>query len=648
MIKKVICVVILLGGLVLIQACVQLRNEKPARYCVASEAFRVAMGLPSDEALSVAGLTAVHGMAEGDPFYQGTNAVWAVPDRVAIEKLAQKGNPWAQFTTGWFHDYGVCGAERNYFKAFDFYRAAAKKGYTDAYGDLGWLYLNGQGVPQNTDLAKATFEKGVAAGSPKALSGLGYMYLYGVGVKTDYALARKLFEQGAVKGFAHSEYHIGIFHDWGYGCSINRQEAKKWFLSAARKGYHKAQYALGTYLWAEGNKEEALSWFRLAARQGNLTAMVKLLRTLAEESSPLCNLQESFHWALRLAEKGSPEGVLLTSMMYSEGEGVEKNMEEALRWRGMVKVLNSGGGGEDSGDEHQGEDDGITPEERYIGRPIDDAQLELGMAYGRGEGLKQDEMQALRWLTLAANNQNRDAQRMLGASLFYGHSGVTNKTDGLRWLKLAVAQNDLIGMFHLGIVYLDETSDSEDDEEGLHWLHQAAKRGLPEAQFFLGGVYLVGRSFIESDPIRAEAWLSRSAEQGLPEAIVQLAEAHLKGTFKSNPVIKQQVLEASALTGCTKHQLALGTFFLQEKRSEALGLYWLARAWVIGGNQDAKRVFLKNKTLYEKYQVDVRYRLQEDAEDGDEEAKKVIAVLTDMFAPAKKELKKSGSRFEKR
>lgn len=229
MMRKTIRVVILLGGIVLIQACVQLRNEMPVRYCVASEAFRIAMGLPSDEALSVAGMTAVHGMAEGDPFYPGTNAVWAVPDRVAIEKLAQEGDPWAQFSTGWFHDYGTCGAERDFFKAVDFYRAAARQGYIDAYGNLAWLYLSGEGVPQNTDLAKATFEKGVAAGSPIALSGLGYMYLYGVGVKTDYALARKLFEQGVAKGYAHSEYHIGLFHDCGYGCSVNRQEAKKWF-----------------------------------------------------------------------------------------------------------------------------------------------------------------------------------------------------------------------------------------------------------------------------------------------------------------------------------------------------------------------------------------------------------------------------------
>jgi TPR repeat protein len=648
MMKKTLRGVILLSGILLFQACVQLRNEAPARYCVGSEAFRVAMGLPSDEDLRKDGLIAVSGMEEGGPFYSGTQGICAVPDRMAIEKMAQGGNAWAQCAIGWFYDYAAIGAERNFFKAFDGYRAAARQGYVPAYGHLGWLYLHGEGVPKNTDLAKATFEKGAAAGSPPALSGLGFMYLYGVGVQTNYALARKLFEQGAAKGYAHSEYHIGLFHDWGYGCSVNRQEAKKWFLSAARKGYHKAQYALGNYLWTEGNKEEALSWFRLAARQGNLDAMVKLWRTLTDKSSPLCNLEEAFHWTLRLAEQGSPEGLLYASIMYYEGEGVKTNMAEAVRWLGMAKVLGSDAAFDESRNERPDGDDGMTPYQRYMVRPIDEAQLELGMAYGKGEGLKQDEMQALRWLTLAANNQNREAQRMLGASLFYGYCGVTNKTDGIRWLKLAVAQNDLIGMFHLGVIYLDETSDPEDDEEGLHWLHQAAKRGLPEAQFFLGRIYLVGKSFVTPDPILAEKWLLRSAEQKCPEATFLLAESYLRGSLNENLVKVQQALEMSALMGVSKHQLALGAFFLGDKNTEALGLYWLARAWVVGGNQDAKTVFLKNKALYEKYHIDVLYRLQEDAEAGDEEAKKVAEVLRDLFDPAKKNLKKSGTHFEKR
>lgn len=648
MMRKTICVVILLSGIVLIQACVQLRNEMPVRYCVASEAFRVAMGLPSDETMSVAGLTAVHGMAEGDPFYPGTNAVWAVPDRVAIEKLAQEGDPWAQFATGWIHDYGTCGAERDFFKAVDFYRAAARQGYIDAYGNLAWLYLSGEGVPQNTDLAKATFEKGVAAGSPIALSGLGYMYLYGVGVKTDYALARKLFEQGVAKGYAHSEYHIGLFHDCGYGCSVNRQEAKKWFLSAARKGYSKAQYTLSTYLWEEGEKEDALHWCRLAAQQGEIKAMVMLRFNLADKSSPLYNLEEACSWTLRLAELGSPGEILNAGLMYDNGEGVEKNLDESRRWVKIARILGADTLVAPSSEETPEGAETRAPMELYLGQPFDVAQLKLGMAYVNGEGLKQDNKQALRWLTLAANNQNRYAQSILGFSFFYGVGGVTNKTDGVRWLKMAVAQDEPFAMFYLGLVYIDENNDPEDDEEGLHWLQKAAETGLAKAQFGLGAAYLTGRFFVQPDPIRAEAWLSRSAEQGNPEAILLLAESHLDGTFKSNPIIKQQVLEASALIGCTKHQLALGTFFLQEKRSEALGLYWLARAWVVGGNQDAKRIFLENKTLYEKYHFDVRYRLQVDAEDGDEDAKKVIAALTDLFDPAKKDLKKSGMRFEKR
>ncbi len=59
--------------------------------------------------------------------------------------------------------------------------------------------------------------------------------------------------------------------------------------------------------------------------------------------------------------------------MYSQGEGLEKNQAEAVRWF------------------HRSANQGNT-----------DAQCNLALVYGLGEGVKLDQIEALKWMYLAA------------------------------------------------------------------------------------------------------------------------------------------------------------------------------------------------------------------------------------------------------
>jgi uncharacterized protein len=71
----------------------------------------------------------------------------------------------------------------------------------------------------------------------------------------------------------------------------------------------------------------------------------------------------------------------------------------------------------------------------YFGDP--DAQYNLARLYLDGTGVSRDARQAARWLGLAANKGQRQAQALLGQLLFVGKDVPRRTARGLMWLMLA-------------------------------------------------------------------------------------------------------------------------------------------------------------------------------------------------------------------
>ena len=63
-------------------------------------------------------------------------------------KAAEAGIAPAQYNLGLMYDNGQ-GVPQNYAEAMSWYRRAAETGHAKAQNDLGFLYSNGKGVPQD-------------------------------------------------------------------------------------------------------------------------------------------------------------------------------------------------------------------------------------------------------------------------------------------------------------------------------------------------------------------------------------------------------------------------------------------------------------------------------------------------------------------
>ena len=126
----------------------------------------------------------------------------------------------------------------------DALRKAAEQGDVEAQYLLGWMYDNGDGVPQDKAEAVVWYRRAAEQGDARAQYTLGGMYFYGEGVAEDRAQAIVWFRKAAVQGDAEAQYNLGMIFRNGYGIPEDREQATFWFEKAAEQGNDNARQAL--------------------------------------------------------------------------------------------------------------------------------------------------------------------------------------------------------------------------------------------------------------------------------------------------------------------------------------------------------------------------------------------------------------------
>lgn len=129
-------------------------------------------------------------------------------------KLAQEGNPNAQFECGIAFFFGQDGVEQNYDKAIEFFKLASNGGNEKAQMVLGELYFDGRGVEKNYIEACKYFTMSAKQGNAKAFYNIGIMFYEGLGVQKNYEGCinyMKMAEKfGMPEASSFIESHFGI------------------------------------------------------------------------------------------------------------------------------------------------------------------------------------------------------------------------------------------------------------------------------------------------------------------------------------------------------------------------------------------------------------------------------------------------------
>jgi localization factor PodJL len=158
-------------------------------------------------------------------------------------------------------------------------RNAAAKGQPAAEYEIGIRYVEGNGVPQNTDEGIRWLERAANAGLAPAHFRIGGLYEKGLGVKKSLDTARRHYVIAADKGHAKAMHNLAVLFAEGVEGKPDYKAASQWFRKAAEHGVADSQYNLGI-LYARGigieqNLPESYKWFSLAALQGDQDAAKK-------------------------------------------------------------------------------------------------------------------------------------------------------------------------------------------------------------------------------------------------------------------------------------------------------------------------------------------------------------------------------------
>ena len=159
---------------------------------------------------------------------------------------------------------------------------------------------------------------------------------------------------------------------------------------------------------------------------------------------------------------------------------------------------------------------------------IANAQSSLGVMYDNGYGVPENDREAVKWFRLAAEQGDANAQYNLGLMYANGYGVTENDREAVKWFRLAAEQGFALAQFNLAVMYANGYGVTKDDREAVKWYKLAADQGLATAQFYLGVMYANGYGVLENDR-EAVKWYRFAAEQGDAKAQSNLGWMYAKG-----------------------------------------------------------------------------------------------------------------------
>lgn len=318
----------------------------------------------------------------------------------------------------------------------------------------------------------------------------------------------------------HSTFALTVYRTWPIthgapciqGCEKDFSENEADARTKAEKGDPQGQYSLGWHYSELGNYTEAFKWFRLAALQGNGIAQAQI------------------------------------GLMYFNGQGVERNYEEAYFW--LLHTHSSiitYGASEMAFNQAR---DHLSPEQltaawnrlqEWLPTHPDTTVLQmqikaetgdrvegsyLGIYYAEGTRVKQDWEKAYFWLSMSGGKdpRNEAASRLTPEqiSAIDKHAQEWMQKD-FKSLKSKAELGDRSAQWRLGFLYQYGDGVQQNFAQAAKWYRLSATQGIPDAQYRLGRFYTEGKG-VKKDNVEAYFWLALAKkEERWDESLANLA-----------------------------------------------------------------------------------------------------------------------------
>ena len=175
--------------------------------------------------------------------------------------------------------------------------------------------------------------------------------------------------------------------------------------------------------------------------------------------------------------------------------------------------------------------------------------FKIAGVFYRGDGVKQDFFEGIKWLEKAVDKGHALAQKNLAKGLIEGDKIFFK---GIELMRKSADQGNALAQYWLAIIYYEGKGVKQDFFEAIKWMRKSADQGYVLAQYWLAIVYILGER-VEQDFFEARKLLEKSAAQGSDLAQYELGLIYYYGKGVKKDLSKaREWLEKSAVQGHAK------------------------------------------------------------------------------------------------
>ncbi len=227
--------------------------------------------------------------------------------------------------------------ERNYSAAFSAFLPDADAGDKRSQYYVGYLYLNGLGVAQNSQKALEYLNASADKKFSGALSLLGYLYDQGEIVPLNKTKAIEYYTEAADQNDPGAMLNLGLAYYTGNGVARDNRKAIELLKSVPMD---ETRPYVGRYLGeiymnsSEPNKVElAKKEYSRSARAGDIDSFYYLGQIYETQEN---NLERAVPYYIYAASKNFAIAQYLLGSMYIQGHGVEEDLIKGHAWLEMA------------------------------------------------------------------------------------------------------------------------------------------------------------------------------------------------------------------------------------------------------------------------------------------------------------------------
>ena len=392
---------------------------------------------------------------------------------------------------------------------------------------MGYRTTHGDGTEKNEKEGLRVIRLSAIQGESDAQNVLAKCLIKGIVEKGKETEGYEWFEKSSQSGNAEATNFLGYCTVHGIGRTNNPEEAVKYYQAAAEQGYPSAN---GKRLHRRDLRttdfEKAHAYYLQAATAGEIDAQAILGNNYINEKGVERNIEEGLRWTQLAAEQNQPVALGTLGACYETGTGMPHDMQKAVElYHKNAELGNSMGMSNLATCFLYGKGVQKDYEQAFLwsqqGANLGDPNSAIIQAccYLEGMGIPKDIDKALHIIQQEIKKNNPHAFSMMGNLYLKGIGRPKSETEALKYYRLAAERNDAESLQQLETMYAEGYGGLEKNEtEAFRYYERATNLGNSEGQYRTAIAYLEGK-MVQPDTMAVVEYTLQSAHQEHEEAV---------------------------------------------------------------------------------------------------------------------------------